>query len=65
MAVTTINSEENQTLPIMVGLQISGFTIDWTKLLTLGVIIIIPVFFVSLIFSKYLVEGLTAGSLKY
>ena len=65
MAITTISSTDNQTLPIMIGLQIGGFTIDWTRLLTLSVIIIVPVFFIGLIFSKYLVEGLTAGAVKY
>jgi multiple sugar transport system permease protein len=38
--------------------------LDWGKLMTIGVVTVLPMIFVGLIVRRWLVQGLTLGAVK-
>ena len=64
LAYVLVTSNSKKTLPVVLAEEIIGFEMQWSGLLAMAVIVLIPIFFVCLIFSKYLVEGLSSGAVK-
>ena len=64
LAYVLVTSNANKTLPVVLAEEIIGFEMRWQALLAMGVIVLIPVFFACLLFSRYLIEGLTTGAVK-
>ena len=63
-AVTAINSERNQTLPMAIALFQSAHQTQWGLVFAASLIAIIPVILVFIVFQRYFVRGLTAGAVK-
>ena len=64
LAYVLVTSNANKTLPVVLAEEIIGFEMRWQALLAMGVIVLIPVFVACLVFSRYLIEGLTTGAVK-
>jgi multiple sugar transport system permease protein len=60
-SVTTMNAT---TLPIMISSFISDKGIDWGSMSAVGVIIVFPMFLFAMFAQRYLISGLTFGSVK-
>ncbi len=60
-SVATMNA---RTLPIMISSFVSDKGIDWGSMSAVGVIIILPMFCFAFFAQRYLVSGLTFGSVK-
>jgi len=59
-----LDSAENFTLPIGIVRLYTGYQTAWDKVMAAAVIITIPVVVIFLVFERYLIRGLTAGSVK-
>ena len=59
-----INSPGKRTLVLTVYSALSEYSVDWPSFMTLSVIVIIPMVIFFLFAQKYLVKGLTMGSVK-
>ena len=59
-----VTSNASKTLPVVLAEQIIGYEMRWQALLAMGEIVLIPVFIACLVFSRYLIEGLTTGTVK-
>lgn len=64
LAYVLVTSNASKTLPVILAEEIIGFEMRWQALLSMGVIVLIPIFIACLVFSRYLIEGLTAGAVK-
>lgn len=64
LAYVLVTSNASKTLPVILAEEIIGFEMRWQALLAMGVLVLIPVFFACLVFSRYLIEGLTAGAVR-
>ncbi len=63
-AFVFITSESLKTLPVGLQLLVFGDIYPWGKLMAASLLMAIPVVFVYIYAQRYLVEGLTAGSVK-
>lgn len=63
-AVTAINSEANQTLPMAIALFQTAHQTQWGLVFAASLIAIVPVILVFIVFQRYFVRGLTAGAVK-
>jgi ABC-type glycerol-3-phosphate transport system permease component len=63
-ATSLLTSTEKRTLPLALQAAFGQFTIDWGMLTAGGVIISLPPAVLFLFFQRYLVGGLTSGSVK-
>ena len=59
-----INSKSNFTLQLALANFSGEYSIDWSSLLAMSVVSIIPVIIVFLIFQKNIIGGMTAGGIK-
>ena len=64
LALLLTSSEKAQTLPVYLGRYITGFRIAWGPLAAAALIVMIPVIIFSLLMQRYLIRGLTFGSVK-
>ena len=64
LALTFNTSNENYTLPVGLASFISPTKQAWVDFAALSIIASIPVVFLFIFFQKYLINGLTAGSIK-
>ena len=64
LALTFNTSNENYTLPVGLASFISPTKQAWGDFAALSIIASIPVVFLFIFFQKYLINGLTAGSIK-
>lgn len=64
LSVTLMLRDENRTIPAALNSFISGIAIDWESLSAAAVLTIIPTMVLFAIASRYIVQGLTAGSVK-
>lgn len=53
-----------KTLPVAAGDFVTGYAINWGPVFASGTLIIIPVFFLSVFFQRYIVRGLTLGAFR-
>lgn len=63
-AVSLITSSESRTLPLALQAAFGQYSIDWGMLTAGGAIISLPPAILFIFFQRYLVGGLTAGSVK-
>lgn len=63
-ALSLMTSSDSRTLPLALQAAFGQFTIDWGMLTAGGVIISLPPAILFLYFQRYLVGGLTSGSVK-
>lgn len=63
-ALTIINSPEHLTLPVAIQLFQGQNATQWGLVFAASLIAVIPVIIVFLVFQRYFVQGLTAGSIK-
>ncbi len=63
-ANTFIHSEEKRTLVVALYASIGDYLIQWNTLMAASIFTMIPIFIAFFLVQKYLVEGLTAGSIK-
>ena len=59
-----LDSTGKFTLPIGMTHLFSSYHTAWDKVMAAGMIITIPVVIVFLVFERYMIRGLTAGSIK-
>jgi multiple sugar transport system permease protein len=64
LSVTLMLRDENRTIPAALNSFISGIAIDWESLSAAAVLTILPTMVLFAIASRYIVQGLTAGSVK-
>jgi multiple sugar transport system permease protein len=64
LSVTLMLRDENRTIPAALNSFISGIAIDWESLSAAAVLTIIPTMVLFAFASRYIVQGLTAGSVK-
>jgi multiple sugar transport system permease protein len=64
LSVTLMLRDENRTIPSALNSFISGIAIDWESLSAAAVLTILPTMVLFAIASRYIVQGLTAGSVK-
>ena len=60
-----ISRERNYTLQLALSNFVGQYDVDWSKLLSMTVIAIVPMVAVFLAFQKYFIRGLTEGGVKY
>ncbi len=60
-----IAKEKKYTLQLALANFVGQYDVDWSKLLSMTVISIIPLVFVFLLFQKYFIRGMTSGGVKY
>ena len=60
-----IAKQKNYTLQLALANFVGQYDVDWSKLLSMTVISIIPLIAVFLIFQKYFIKGMTSGGVKY
>lgn len=60
-----IAKEKKYTLQLALANFVGQYDVDWSKLLSMTVISIIPLIFVFLLFQKYFIRGMTSGGVKY
>jgi len=63
-ALLLTNTEKSFTIPIVLSMFGTELDINYSLMITAGVVAIIPPILFTLIFQKYIVEGITAGSIK-
>ncbi|MFO1038400.1 MAG: carbohydrate ABC transporter permease [Geminicoccaceae bacterium] len=63
-ALMLINSEEKMTFPVGLLTFVSKFSVDWGQMMAAGVLALIPACLFFAMIQRYLVQGLTAGSVK-
>lgn len=63
-ALTFLNSNANWTLPVALGSFRGQYMVDWGYLFAGSVLLTIPVMLLFLFLQKWLIVGLTAGSVK-
>ncbi|MBX3438696.1 MAG: carbohydrate ABC transporter permease [Planctomycetaceae bacterium] len=63
-ALTIINTPEHLTLPVAIQLFQGQNATQWGLVFAASLIAVIPVIIVFLVFQRYFVQGLTAGSIK-
>lgn len=63
-SIMFINTESIKTLPIGINMFIGKYEIDWGMMSAATVFALIPVFIMFGMIQKYLVQGLTSGSVK-
>jgi arabinogalactan oligomer / maltooligosaccharide transport system permease protein len=64
MAFTFLESESNLTLPLGIQRYVHAFGADWQYLTAAAVLVTIPVLVIFLWAQRYLITGLTGGSVK-
>jgi multiple sugar transport system permease protein len=64
LSVTLMLRDENRTLPAALNSFVSGIAIDWESLSAAAVLTVIPTMLLFAVASRYIVQGLTAGSVK-
>ena len=64
MAFTLLESESNLTLPLGIQRYVHAFGADWHYLTAAAVLVTIPVLVIFLWAQRYLITGLTGGSVK-
>jgi multiple sugar transport system permease protein len=64
LSVTLMLRDENRTLPAALNSFVSGIAIDWESLSAAAVLTVVPTMILFAIASRYIVQGLTAGSVK-
>lgn len=64
LALILTNSSRSQTVPIILGQQITWIGILWSNIAAMGVVLILPILALSILVQKYFVRGLTAGAVK-
>ena len=60
-----IANQKKYTLQLALANFVGQYDVDWSKLLSMTVISIIPLIIVFLIFQKYFIKGMTSGGVKY
>lgn len=60
-----ISQQKKYTIQLALSNFVGQYDVDWSKLLSMTVIAIIPMVIVFLFFQKYFIKGLTAGGVKY
>lgn len=63
-ALTIINTPEHLTLPVAIQLFQGQNATQWGLVFAASLIAVVPVIIVFLVFQRYFVQGLTAGSIK-
>lgn len=63
-SIMFINTEEIKTLPVGINSFIGKYEIDWGAMSAAAVLALVPVFVMFGMIQKYLVQGLTSGSVK-
>jgi len=63
-AFVFITSENLKILPVGLQLLVCGDIYPWGQLMGASLLMVIPVVVISMYAQKYMVEGLTAGSVK-
>ena len=64
LLASSIASRNSMTLPIVVAGFVTDRGIDWGAMAALSVVTVIPIMIIVLVFQKYLIKGLTSGSVK-
>jgi multiple sugar transport system permease protein len=64
LSVTLMNSDSNRTIPGALNGFVSSFNIEWGPLSAAAVLAVVPTMILFAFASKYIVQGLTAGSTK-
>lgn len=64
LALMFTQTEQSQTLPILLAAFTSDFTISFSFINAAGVLAIVPPVIVAILFERYIVSGLTAGAVK-
>jgi multiple sugar transport system permease protein len=64
LSVTLMNSDENKTIPTALAGFISSFNIDWGSMSAAAVLTVVPTLAIFAFASRFIVQGLTAGSVK-
>jgi multiple sugar transport system permease protein len=64
LSMTLMLRDENRTIPAALNSFVSGIAIDWESLSAAAVLTILPTMVLFAIASKYIVQGLTSGSVK-
>ena len=64
LSVTLMNSDSNKTIPTALAGFISSFNIDWGSMSAAAVLTVVPTLVIFAFASKFIVQGLTAGSVK-
>lgn len=64
LALMFTQTENSQTLPIILASFTSDFTISFSFINAAGLLAIVPPVIVAIIFERYIVSGLTAGAVK-
>lgn len=60
-----ISKQKKYTLQLALSNFVGQYDVDWSKLLSMTFIAILPMIVVFLAFQKYFIRGLTAGGVKY
>ena len=60
-----ISRQKKYTLQLALSNFVGQYNIDWSSLLSMTVIAIVPMILVFLFFQKYFIKGLSAGGVKY
>ncbi|MBN9157878.1 carbohydrate ABC transporter permease [Microbacterium sp.] len=64
LSVVLMQSEENRTVPAALNSFISTFNVDWGSMSAAAVLTILPTMVLFAVASRWIVAGLTAGSVK-
>lgn len=59
-----LGGAEARTLPVLVSMYVTEKAVDWGTMSAAGVVTALPLVVFGLLIQKYLVQGLTAGSIK-
>lgn len=60
-----ISRQKKYTLQLALANFVGQYDVDWSKLLSMTVISIIPLILVFLLFQKYFIKGMTSGGVKF
>jgi multiple sugar transport system permease protein len=63
-ALTLTNSQGMRTLPVGISLMIGQREVLWGPLMAASTLVTVPVVVLFLFFQRYLISGLTAGSVR-
>jgi len=63
-AYTLINSNKLWVVSIGIASFIGEYYTDWSQIMTASIIVTVPIVILFMVFQRYLVSGLTAGSVK-
>ena len=64
LSVTLMNSDSNKTIPAALNGFITSYNIEWGPMSAAAVLTVVPTLIMFAFASKYIVQGLTAGSVK-